>query len=117
MNRLPLILALALPCAASADDFTFQRDKQIHFAGSVLMGAAAMAVTDSPVKAFAGCSAVGGVIELLPKVTGHGVASVQDFAYDMAGCALGAFVGHKVKGLLIAPSRGGVRISYSIALR
>ena len=87
---------------AEADDFKFQRDKQLHFAGSVGMGALANVLTDDPWKAFAGCSAVGGVIELLPKVTGHGVASYQDFAYDVAGCALGSYVGFKVKGLILA---------------
>lgn len=105
-KALAAIAVLMLATAhASQDDMEFRQDKQIHFGGSIGMGAIANLITESPWKAFAGCSAVGGVIELLPKVTGHGVASKQDFAYDVAGCAFGAFIGFKVKGLFIGPNR------------
>jgi len=97
---------------AEADDFRFERDKQLHFAGSVGMGALANVVTDDPWKAFAGCSAVGAVGELVPKITGHGVSSWHDFAYDVAGCGLGSYVGFKVKGLVLAPRPDGLRIAF-----
>ena len=108
MSRAALaaLLAMTITAASAAqDDMQFRQDKQIHFGGSIGLGAIANLITESPWKAFAGCSAVGGVIELLPKVTGHGVASKQDFAYDVAGCAFGAFIGFKVKGLFIGPDR------------
>lgn len=112
--RLILCAALVVVSASlRADDFRFQRDKQLHFAGSIGMGALANVVTDDPVKAFAGCAAVGAAAELAPKFTGHGVSSWHDFAYDVAGCAIGSYVGFKAKGLFIAPQREGVRVGFS----
>lgn len=107
------IIILALLCSqAQADDFQFRRDKQLHFGGSIALGALANVVTDSPWEAFAGCSAVGAFGEVLPKITGHGVSSYQDFAYDVAGCALGSYVGFKIKGLIVAPAKCGVKVAY-----
>lgn len=103
---------LAICTHSKADDFSFARDKQIHFGGSILMGAAANVITDRPWVAFAGCSAVGAAVEVYQGTTGRGDPSYHDLAYDVAGCALGSYVGFKIKGLILAPRHDGLRVAY-----
>jgi len=109
MKKIISVLALAssmLLCSNAyavktcQDDWKFRQDKQMHFGGSMVMAGVGSLVLDDPMKSFLYSSAIGGTYELAT-----GCASLQDFGYDVLGSAIGAYLGFKVKGLLIAPNR------------
>lgn len=92
---------------ACPDDWKFRQDKQEHFVGSIVMAGAFNVATDDPWKAFGASVAVGGTYELVT-----GCASIQDFGYDVIGSAIGAYVGYKIKGLIVAPNFVGYETSF-----
>lgn len=112
MKKLILCSLIAISTSSFAfktcdDDWRFRQDKQEHFVGSIIMAGAFNAATDDPWKAFGASIAIGGTYELVT-----GCASIQDFGYDVLGSAIGAYVGYKIKGLIVAPNFVGYETSF-----
>lgn len=108
-------------CGACALFFTFSAnaagrdtwtgpDKQQHMIGSLVIGAIASSVTESPAKGMGVCMAVGLGKEMLD-ASGMGMPSAKDLVADAIGCAAGVAFDHWV--LVPAARRGGgVTIGY-----
>ncbi|MDG3087569.1 hypothetical protein P7F88_16465 [Vibrio hannami] len=97
------ILLSAIPCFSMAE---IEEDKIKHFGYSTAIGFATNTVTQRWTTAFGICAAVGAFKEVYDEKD-YGGASAEDFAYDLAGCALGVGLS-EVTGLKIAiiPNRG-----------
>lgn len=87
----------AMPAHACKDSMAFTPDKQKHFAGSVVLGAAARTVTADPAKAFA-LGMAPGVAKELVDMTGRGCPSLHDLAWDAAGVGFGLYTTNWIIG-------------------
>ena len=89
--------AVAVVCqpaeATCQDDFKFRQDKQKHFAGSGVISGTVAHVTDSNTAGFLTSAAIGAAIEISDSKRDK-CGSWQDFAYDLAGAALGLATNH-----------------------
>jgi uncharacterized protein YfiM (DUF2279 family) len=101
-------LLLVVPNIALADSWTGQ-DKLSHFSGSLLISTVVSVATESESLGFWSAVAVGGAKELWDRNhTGH-VASIKDFAWDVAG----AYVGSKFGGWMVTRTNGSTVVSFS----
>lgn len=82
-----LISDAALACK---DNMAFKTDKQKHFASSVAISSTAFLISEDASIAFATGVAIGLAKEVADAHSYRGCSSVQDFAYDVLGSALGA---------------------------
>lgn len=104
-NLSAILLAFCIS-QASADSWT-SGDKKLHFGLSIGISAVATGLygqmpIDNPAMAgFGTCAAVGAVKEAMD-ANGSGDPSWKDFGADIAGCALGAWIGDS---WLITPNR------------
>lgn len=78
-------LALAMPAKA------IERDKQLHFGVSSIIGGTAYYYTESAFKSMVGCTIVGGLKEAYDEVS-YGGFDGEDLAWDVVGCGVGVFV-------------------------
>jgi len=108
-----MIFLCSLNASACSDTFQFAKDKQMHMAGSAAMAGALSVAVDDPWKAFIAAVAVGAAKEWYDyRHQDKHCASWQDFTYDVAGAAVGAYVGYRLKGWYIEPKRKEVKIGF-----
>ena len=99
MKKLILTTMLALATmSASAEDFT-GKDKQKHFAGSMLISATAATLFQEPnnnIKPFAACMTVGVLKEVNDSYRKNGSGfSRNDLLADAAGCYAGTVIANR----------------------
>lgn len=112
MKKLLIVAAISLSFGAQSKCLTRDKwsgtDKNMHFVAGAFAGAGATAQFRDPLKGFAAGVAIGALKELSDS-RGGGTCSLQDFAVTAIGAAVGAYGG----AWLIAPTRGGMTVSYS----
>lgn len=113
MKKLLIFAAVALSFGAQAKCLTRDKwsgtDKNMHFVAGAFAGAGATAQFRDPLKGFAAGAAIGALKELSDSRGGGRTCSLQDFAVTAIGAAVGAYG----SAWMIAPTRGGVNVSYS----
>lgn len=112
MKKLLIVAAVALSFGAQAKCLTRDKwtgaDKNLHLAAGVFIGSGVSVQFRDPLKGFAAGVAIGALKELSDS-SGGGTCSLQDFAVTAIGAAIGAYG----SAWMIAPTRGGVTVSYS----
>lgn len=89
-------LFLAASCTpAYADDFGFERDKQLHFGISLGFGAAASVARGYNWREGCVIGAVPGLAKEYQDGQGNSGFSTADLAYDIAGSCLGSWLTYK----------------------
>jgi hypothetical protein len=112
MKKLLIVAAVALSFGAHAKCLTRDKwtgnDKNMHFVAGAFIGAGATAQFRDPLAGVAAGVAIGALKELSDS-DGSGTCSLQ----DLIATAIGAAVGAYGSAWLIAPTRGGLTVSYS----
>lgn len=112
MKKLLIVAAVALSFGAQAKCLTRDKwtgvDKNMHFVAGAFIGVGATVKFRDPLAGFAAGVAVGALKELSDS-RGGGTCSLQDFAVTAIGAALGVYG----SAWLIAPTLGGMTVSYS----
>ncbi|WED24171.1 hypothetical protein L3Q72_14900 [Vibrio sp. JC009] len=85
---LGIVLSLLSHPVYAEYDFTPAEDKLYHLGGSAAIGFGANYLMGDWRYAFGACAAIGAAKEIYDE-DDYGGASVEDFAYDVVGCAIG----------------------------
>jgi putative lipoprotein len=104
-----LSILFALSNTAWADSWV-GRDKQLHFAGSVVIAGVTTAITKDETTGFIVATGIGIAKEIYDSKHRAGDASYKDLAWDIAG----AWVGSKLGGIIITKVGDTTKISYRI---
>ena len=109
-----ILLFIGTSVFACQDNFSFSKDKQMHFLGSMAMAGTFTLVSDRPFASAVISSGIGVLKEVVDsRSVGH-CASYHDAAYDVAGSFIGAYTAMYIKGLIIAPKKNGVMVGYAM---
>lgn len=103
-----MLLTLASVASASEGDSWTGADKAKHAALSTAGAAAVTIATGSRGWGFGACAAAGAVKEAWDARTPGHTPSLRDFGADLAGCALGAYLG----GVVITPRSITYRLEF-----
>jgi len=115
MNKIIMMALLSLSINANAcnDSFKFATDKKEHMAGSALMAGTMTLATDNPWVAFGASISVGALKEAYDyRHPDKHCASWEDWTYDVAGSAVGAYTAYKLKSWYIQPKKNGAEVGY-----
>jgi putative lipoprotein len=120
MSRLPWIAALlvmVLPRSAQADDW-WGRDKALHFTLSLGISSASYVLAaplterrEYRVLAGAGTSLLLGGAKEGYDALGYGDPSWRDFAWDVAGTAVGVMIAYALDTIVSEPSKPAHRVA------